>query len=152
VGDAQGVAQPIGARAVERGQHEDHVDVGGGAQRALGLAELAAQEREVVCIPGAFTPTEIYTAYSLGADIAKIFPAVRFGPDYLKAIRGPLPQIPIMPTSGVDLSNVAEWFRAGAVAVGAVGSVLDPELIQSGQWDALTKRAADFIAAVRSAR
>ncbi len=113
---------------------------------------LAAQERDVVCIPGAFTPTEIYTAYSLGADIVKIFPAVTNGPAYLKAIRGPLPQIPIMPTSGVDITNVAEWFRAGAVAVGAVGSVLDPQLIQSGDWDALTKRAADFLAAVRSAR
>ncbi len=113
---------------------------------------LAAQERDVVCIPGAFTPTEIYTAYSLGADIVKIFPAVRFGPEYLKAIRGPLPQIPIMPTSGVDISNVAEWFKAGAVAVGAVSSVLDPQLIQNGDWNALTKRAADFITAVRSAR
>ncbi|MGZ4985668.1 MAG: bifunctional 4-hydroxy-2-oxoglutarate aldolase/2-dehydro-3-deoxy-phosphogluconate aldolase, partial [Chthoniobacterales bacterium] len=113
---------------------------------------LAAQERDVVCIPGAFTPTEIYTAYSLGADIVKIFPAIRFGPEYLKAVRGPLPQIPIMPTSGVDISNVAEWFRAGAVAVGAVGSVLDPQLIQNGDWDALTKRAREFIDAVRNAR
>ncbi len=111
----------------------------------------AAQERNVVCIPGAFTPTEIYTAYSLGADIVKIFPAVINGPQYLKAIRGPLPQIPIMPTSGVDISNVADWFKAGAVAVGAVSSVLDPVLIQNGDWDALTKRAAEFIAAVRSA-
>ena len=113
---------------------------------------LAAQERDVVCIPGAYTPTEIYTAYSLGADIVKIFPAVTNGPQYLKAIRGPLPQIPIMPTSGVDISNVAEWFKVGAVAVGAVGSVLDPQLIQNGDWDALTKRAAEFLAAVRAAR
>lgn len=113
---------------------------------------IAAQDREVVCIPGAFTPTEIYNAYSLGADIVKIFPAVANGPQYLRAVRGPLPQIPIMPTSGVDLSNVADWFSAGAVAVGAVSSVLDPLLIQSGNWDALTRRAAEFMAAVRSAR
>lgn len=112
----------------------------------------AARELKVVMIPGAFTPTEIYTAYSLGADIVKIFPAVKFGPEYLKAVRGPLPQIPIMPTSGVDASNVADWFRAGAVAVGAVSTVFDPALIQKGDCDALTKRASEFMEAVRSAR
>ena|ERR1051326_5129660 len=112
----------------------------------------AAHELNVAIIPGAFTPTEIYTAYSLGADIVKIFPAVKFGPEYLKAVRGPLPQIPIMPTSGVDASNVAEWFRAGAVAVGAVGSVFDPILIRNGDWKKLTERASEFIAAVRAVR
>ena len=112
----------------------------------------AARELEVVIIPGAFTPTEIYTAHSLGADIVKIFPAVKFGPEYLKAVRGPLPQIPIMPTSGVDVSNVGDWFRAGAVAVGAVSSVLDPELIRRGNWNELTNRAREFMEAVRAAR
>ena len=112
----------------------------------------AARELEVAMLPGAFTPTEIYNAWSLGADIVKIFPAIRFGPEYLKAIRGPLPHIPIMPTSGVDTSNVADWFRAGAVAVGAVSSVLDPELIEKEDWDALTKRAREFVQAVRAAR
>ena len=82
----------------------------------------------------------------------KIFPAVKFGPEFLKAVGGPLPQIPIMPTSGVDASNVAEWFRAGAIAVGAVSSVLDPELIRNGDWEQITKRAREFIAAVRAAR
>jgi 2-dehydro-3-deoxyphosphogluconate aldolase/(4S)-4-hydroxy-2-oxoglutarate aldolase len=112
----------------------------------------AARELKTAIIPGAFTPTEIFAAYSLGADIVKIFPAVKFGPEYLKAVRGPLPQIPIMPTSGVDASNVADWFRAGAVAVGAVSTVFDPALIQKGDWDGLTKRAREFMEAVRSAR
>src|ERR1043166_5375568 len=112
----------------------------------------AAHELQVTVIPGAYTPTEIYTAHSLGADIVKIFPAVKFGPEYLKAIRGPLPNIPIMPTSGVDASNVADWFRAGAVAVAQVCSVLDPDLIKKRVWDALTKRAREFIEAVRRAR
>jgi 2-dehydro-3-deoxyphosphogluconate aldolase/(4S)-4-hydroxy-2-oxoglutarate aldolase len=111
-----------------------------------------ARELKTAIIPGAFTPTEIFAAYSLGADIVKIFPAVKFGPEYLKAVRGPLPQIPIMPTSGVDASNVADWFRAGAVAVGAVSTVFDPALIQKGDWDGLTKRAREFMEAVRSAR
>lgn len=112
----------------------------------------AARECEVAMLPGAFTPTEIYNAWALGADIVKIFPAVRFGPEYLRAIRGPLPHIPIMPTSGVDAANVAEWFRAGAVAVGAVSNVFDPELIRNGDWQALTHRAREFISAVRAVR
>jgi 2-dehydro-3-deoxyphosphogluconate aldolase / (4S)-4-hydroxy-2-oxoglutarate aldolase len=134
-----------------------HEAVGAGARFLVSPCVLpevidAAQELQVAIIPGAFTPTEIYTAYSLGADIVKIFPAVRFGPEYLKAVRGPLPQIPIMPTSGVDASNVGEWFRAGAVAVGAVGSVFDAALIRKGDWNEITTRARDFMEAVRAAQ
>jgi 2-dehydro-3-deoxyphosphogluconate aldolase/(4S)-4-hydroxy-2-oxoglutarate aldolase len=132
-----------------------HEAVGAGARFLVSPCVLpevidAAHERQVAIIPGAFTPTEIYTAYSLGADIVKIFPAVKFGPEYLKAVRGPLPQIPIMPTSGVDASNVGEWFRAGAVAVGAVTSVFDPVLIRNGDWNEITKRAREFINSVRA--
>jgi 2-dehydro-3-deoxyphosphogluconate aldolase/(4S)-4-hydroxy-2-oxoglutarate aldolase len=146
----------IGAGTILNRQQVDQA-VGAGARFLVSPCVLpevidAAHELQVAVIPGAFTPTEIYTAYSLGADIVKIFPAVRFGPEYLKAVRGPLPQIPIMPTSGVDASNVAEWFSAGAVAVGAVSSVLDPALIQNGEWNELTNRARAFIDAVRAAR
>jgi 2-dehydro-3-deoxyphosphogluconate aldolase/(4S)-4-hydroxy-2-oxoglutarate aldolase len=131
-----------------------HQAVGAGARFLVSPCVLpevidAARELQVVVIPGAFTPTEIYNAYSLGADIIKIFPAVKFGPEYLKAVRGPLPQIPIMPTSGVDASNVGEWFRAGAVAVGAVASVFDPTLIRNGDWAEITKRSREFMEAVR---
>jgi 2-dehydro-3-deoxyphosphogluconate aldolase / (4S)-4-hydroxy-2-oxoglutarate aldolase len=145
----------VGAGTIlNRGQAVEAVEAG--AQFLVSpcvLPEVIDTGRElgVVVIPGAYTPTEIYTAYSLGADIVKIFPAVKFGPEYLKAVRGPLPQIPIMPTSGVDASNVADWFRAGAVAVGAVSSVFDPELIRNGNWDELTKRARQFMDAVRAA-
>lgn len=146
----------VGAGTIlNRGQAHEAVDAGSGfLVSPCVLPEVidAARELQVAMIPGAFTPTEIYTAYSLGADIVKIFPAVRFGPEYLRAVRGPLPQIPIMPTSGVDASNVAEWFRAGAVAVGAVGSVFDPVLIRNGDWAELTKRARQFMGAVRAAR
>jgi 2-dehydro-3-deoxyphosphogluconate aldolase/(4S)-4-hydroxy-2-oxoglutarate aldolase len=146
----------IGAGTILNRQQANQA-VGAGARFLVSPCVLpevidAAHELQVAVIPGAFTPTEIYTAYSLGADIVKIFPAVRFGPEYLKAVRGPLPQIPIMPTSGVDASNVAEWFSAGAVAVGAVSSVLDPALIQNGEWNELTNRARAFIDAVRAAR
>jgi len=146
----------VGAGTIlNRGQVHEAVDAG--ARFVVSPCVLpdvidAARELQVAIIPGAFTPTEIYTAYSLGADIVKIFPAVRYGPEYLRAVRGPLPQIPIMPTSGVDTSNVAEWFRAGAVAVGAVSSVFDPLLIRNGDWVELTKRARQFMDAVRSSR
>ena len=146
----------IGAGTIlNRGQVREAV--GAGARFLVSPCVLpevidAARELQVAIIPGAFTPTEIYTAYSLGADIVKIFPAVRYGPEYLRALRGPLPQIPIMPTSGVDATNVAEWFRAGAVAVGAVSSVLDPVLIRNGDWAKLTQRAQQFMDAVRAAR
>ena len=146
----------IGAGTILNRQ-QAHEAVGAGARFLVSPCVLpevidAANELQVAIIPGAFTPTEIYTAHSLGGDIVKIFPAVRFGPEYLRAVRGPLPHIPIMPTSGVDASNVAEWFSAGAVAVGAVSSVLDPVLIRNGDWNELTKRAQEFIAAVRAAR
>ena len=146
----------IGAGTIlNRGQVREAV--GAGARFLVSPCVLpevidAARELQVAIIPGAFTPTEIYTAYSLGADIVKIFPAVRYGPEYLRALRGPLPQIPIMPTSGVDATNVAEWFRAGAVAVGAVSTVLDPVLIRNGDWAELTQRAQQFMDAVRAAR
>ena len=132
-----------------------HEAVGAGARFLVSPCVLpevisAARELQVAVIPGAFTPTEIYTAYSLGADIVKIFPAIKFGPEYLKTVRGPLPHIPIIPTSGVDVTNVADWFRAGAVAVGAVSSVFDPVLIQKDEWNELTKRARQFMEAVHA--
>lgn len=134
-----------------------HESVNAGAQFVVSPCAMpdtivAAGERDVVCIPGAFTPTEVYTAYSLGADLVKLFPAVANGPEYLRSMRGPLPHIPIIPTSGVNIGNVADWFRAGAFAVGAVGAVLDPALIAKGDWDALTQRAREFLAAVQRAR
>jgi 2-dehydro-3-deoxyphosphogluconate aldolase / (4S)-4-hydroxy-2-oxoglutarate aldolase len=77
----------------------------------------------VLSIPGALTPTEILTAYENGADLIKVFPAYVFGPKYLKDIHGPLPQIPLMPTGGVNLENLGDFVRAGAVAAG-IGSNL----------------------------
>jgi 2-dehydro-3-deoxyphosphogluconate aldolase/(4S)-4-hydroxy-2-oxoglutarate aldolase len=113
---------------------------------------VAGAERDIVTIPGAFTPTEIYNAYSLGADLVKLFPAVRSGPEYLRAIRGPLPDIPIIPTAGVTTANAAEWLNAGAVALGAAGGVFDRAAIEKGDWATVTKLAGEFLAVVREAR
>ena len=138
-------------------REQSHAAIDAGAQFLVSPCVGAdmievARERDVASIPGAFTPTEIYTAWSLGADIIKLFPAISNGPEYLRTIRGPLPHIPIIPTSGVTISNLADWFRAGAVAVGAVGSVIDPALVQQDDWDALTERCREFIAAVQRVR
>lgn len=95
-----------------------------------------------VSIPGAMTPTEILSAYELGGDLIKVFPAGILGPRYFKDVRGPLPQIPLMPTGGVNLDNIEEYFRNGAVAAGLGSSLVDAK----GEPDlrGLTARASQF--------
>jgi len=101
---------------------------------------------------GALTPTEVFRAYQLGSDVVKLFPGSAVGPDYVKALHGPFPHIPIMPTGGVDEHNLADWFRAGVWAVGA-GSQLSPvKLAREGKFDEITAIAARFAAAVAKAR
>lgn len=107
------------------------------------------RELGAVSVPGAFTATEILTAYRGGADIVKVFPA-SVGPAYFRDIRGPLPQIPLMPTGGVNLENIRDFQKAGAVAFG-VGSALVPALQPAGkeQLRELTARAERYVAAIR---
>ncbi|MBP6785989.1 MAG: bifunctional 4-hydroxy-2-oxoglutarate aldolase/2-dehydro-3-deoxy-phosphogluconate aldolase [Candidatus Promineofilum sp.] len=101
---------------------------------------------------GALTPTEVYRAHQLGSDVVKLFPGSAVGPDYVKALHGPFPDIKIMPTGGVDESNLAAWFKAGVFAVGA-GSQLSPAgLAREGKFDAITAVARRFAAAVKAAR
>ena len=79
----------------------------------------ACHERDVPAMPGCFSPTEILAAHECGADIVKVFPATMLGPQFLKDVRAPLPQVKLMPTGGVTLDNAGDWIRAGAVAVGS---------------------------------
>lgn len=104
----------------------------------------------VPCMPGAMTIKEVVEAMESGADIVKVFPGEAFGPKILKAIKGPVPQAKMMPTGGVDLSNVGEWIKAGAVAVGAGGSLTKGA--KTGDYKAITKTAKEFIAKVKEAR
>ena len=105
----------------------------------------AAHRAKVAVLPGALTPTEVFEAYRLGGDMIKVFPVGSVGgAAYLRALRGPFPDIPLVPTGGVTLENVAEMFQAGAAAVG-VGT----ELIAKG---AIGARAKRFLAAVRQVR
>ena len=86
------------------------------------IVSRAVQEN-IPMLPGAITPTEVVTAFDAGATVIKIFPGSLVGPSYLKALRGPLPDIPLMPTGGVSVENMGEWFEAGAVAVGMGGKL-----------------------------
>jgi 2-dehydro-3-deoxyphosphogluconate aldolase/(4S)-4-hydroxy-2-oxoglutarate aldolase len=106
----------------------------------------------LVTMAGAFTPTEVFQAYSLGADVVKIFPGSLGGPAYIKALKGPFPYIPMMPTGGVNAGNVAEWFSTGVVAVGAGSELCPPQLAKDGKFDEISKRAAEFVQVIKAAR
>src|SRR5204863_10187729 len=99
-------------------------------------------------MPGAFTPTEVVTAWEAGADIVKVFPADVVGPAYFKALRGPLPQIRLMPTGGVDLNTAAAFFKAGACCLGVGGQLADPKAVAEGNFGRLRDLAAQFAAIV----
>ncbi len=103
-------------------------------------------------MPGAFTPTEILAAWEGGADIVKVFPAEVVGPAFFKAMRGPLPQIRLMPTGGVDLNTAAEFLQAGACCLGIGSQLVDPKLVAARAFDQLRDRAAKYVEIVRKAR
>jgi 2-dehydro-3-deoxyphosphogluconate aldolase/(4S)-4-hydroxy-2-oxoglutarate aldolase len=112
-----------------------------------------AHRYDCVAVPGALTPTEILTAWSAGADVVKVFPANHFGPQYIKDIHGPMPQVKLTPTGGVDLTTAADWIKAGAVAIGVGSSLVKKDLITAGNWDeisSLAKKYIDVVAAARS--
>lgn len=112
----------------------------------------AAHRRDKVAIPGALTPTEALTAWNAGADVVKIFPANHFGPRYFRDLHGPLPQLRLTPTGGVDLDTTPRWIEAGAVAVGVGSALVRRELIEAADWDQLTDLAGRYVAAVAAAR
>src|SRR3954467_2612715 len=103
-------------------------------------------------MPGAFTPTEILTAWEAGADIVKVFPADVVGPDFLKAVRGPLPQVRLMPTGGVDLTTAADFLRAGACCLGVGGQLVEPGAVARGDFDRIRELARQFVAVVNGYR
>jgi 2-dehydro-3-deoxyphosphogluconate aldolase/(4S)-4-hydroxy-2-oxoglutarate aldolase len=105
-----------------------------------------------IVIPGAFTPTEVLRAWQAGADVVKVFPATSVGPSYLKDILGPMPQVKLTPTGGINLDNLGDFIKAGAVFVGAGSSLVDKKLVAEGKWDELAERAAKFVAAAKAAR
>lgn len=103
-------------------------------------------------LPGALTPTEVLAAWEAGADIVKIFPSDLTGPTYLKALAGPLPQVRLMPTGGVNLETAAEFLRCGAFALGVGSSLVDPRAVAAGRLGEIEKLARQFVEIVRQCR
>ena len=101
---------------------------------------------------GSYTPTEAQTAYELGADFIKIFPAEGLGPKYIQSIRGPLPHLKIVPTGGVDVNTAGDFIKAGCVAVAAGSTLVSKDILKNKDWAKLTDLASQFIAAVAKAR
>jgi 2-dehydro-3-deoxyphosphogluconate aldolase / (4S)-4-hydroxy-2-oxoglutarate aldolase len=112
----------------------------------------ACHERGVPAMPGCFSPTEIFTAHQAGADIVKVFPATSLGPQFLRDVRAPLPQVKLMPTGGVTIENAGDWIRAGAAAVGLGSALLDTAAIERGAFDVVRDRARAVVANVAAAR
>lgn len=100
-------------------------------------------------LPGAFTPTEILTAWENGADIVKVFPAEVGGPGYFKSIHGPLPQIRLMPTGGVNLQTARSFLEAGACCLGLGTALVDKKAIEQGDFDRITSLAQQYVQIVR---
>jgi 2-dehydro-3-deoxyphosphogluconate aldolase/(4S)-4-hydroxy-2-oxoglutarate aldolase len=108
----------------------------------------ACREAGVVVAPGAFTPTEIVAAWRAGADIVKIFPATSLGPQFVRDLRGPLPQIRLMPTGGVTVENARAFLAAGAACVGIGTALVDAKAVEAGDWDGLAARARRLVDAI----
>jgi 2-dehydro-3-deoxyphosphogluconate aldolase/(4S)-4-hydroxy-2-oxoglutarate aldolase len=118
----------------------------------LELIQLAHRYSAVI-VPGAMTPTEILTAWNAGADMVKVFPAAQLGgPDYIKALRGPLPQILYVPTGGVNLQNAGAFIKAGATALGAGGELVDKKAVKEKKFNVITENTRAFLKAIKEAR
>lgn len=132
-------AQQAGARFVVSPHTEPELAQ---AMRATGLAMMM----------GALTPSEIVRSRQLGSDVVKLFPGSQFGPGYLRALRGPFPDLKVMPTGGVHQNNLGEWFAAGAYAVGAGSALCPGAWAEQGRFDDISDRARQFVASAHEVR
>src|SRR5919198_160565 len=118
----------------------------------LSTIEMVKRYSKIIC-PGALTPTEVLTAWDAGADIVKIFPAGNVGgPKYIKALKGPFPQIEMIPTGGVNLETTPEFLKAGACAVAVGGELIDAKSIKEGRYDLIEAKARQYLAVITKAR
>jgi 2-dehydro-3-deoxyphosphogluconate aldolase/(4S)-4-hydroxy-2-oxoglutarate aldolase len=115
----------------------------------LRLETIALCKRySVPVMPGAYTPTEILAAWEAGADMVKVFPADTLGPQFIKAVKAPLPQVHLCPTGGVSIQNAADFMRAGAAAIGVGGALISNKLLEEKNFDEITQRARQFREAI----
>lgn len=113
----------------------------------------AARAARVAVLPGALTPTEVFSAHQAGADFVKVFPAQNVGgPAYVRALKAPFPTIPLVPTGGVNLQTVGDFFKAGAAAVGVGGELVLKDAIKKADYAAIGALAVKFLEAIRDAR
>ena len=113
----------------------------------------SVKRQDKLVMAGALTPTEVITAWKAGSDFVKIFPCGNLGgPKYIKALKGPLPQVPMVPTGGVTLETAADFIRAGADALGIGGELVSPAVLKSGDISEITRTARYFLAAIAEAR
>ncbi len=110
------------------------------------------QRYDKAVMPGALTPTEVLTAWEAGADIVKVFPSDLTGPKYLKALHGPLPQVRLMPTGGVNLDTAADFLRAGACALGVGGSLVESKAVAAGDMGRIESLAGQYVEIVKKTR
>jgi 2-dehydro-3-deoxyphosphogluconate aldolase / (4S)-4-hydroxy-2-oxoglutarate aldolase len=135
--------------------NEAHAAIKAGAQfvvtpiTKLDVIEVC-KNSGVPIMPGAFTPTEIAAAHEAGADMVKVFPARTLGPNYIKDVLAPMPYLKLMPTGGVDLENMASFFKAGAVSVGVGGNLLDKKAIEAGDWEQVSSIARQYAEAAKA--
>jgi 2-dehydro-3-deoxyphosphogluconate aldolase/(4S)-4-hydroxy-2-oxoglutarate aldolase len=115
------------------------------------IAHIASNAQRPVML-GAYTPTEAQQAHEFGADFVKLFPADGLGPNYIKALRAPLPHLRLVPTGGVDATNLGEFFKAGCPAIGAGSSLISKEILAKNDWAQLTRKATEFVNAAKAAR
>ncbi len=107
--------------------------------------------RGVPVLPGAFTPSEVFLAHRAGAALVKVFPARTLGPGFFRELQGPMPQVPLLATGGVDESNVKDWLGAGAAAVAVGAGTYRPEWIADGRWSLIEERLSTLITAAKNA-
>jgi 2-dehydro-3-deoxyphosphogluconate aldolase/(4S)-4-hydroxy-2-oxoglutarate aldolase len=121
---------------------------------SLNLETIKMSNRySAVIIPGALTPTEILTAWEAGADLVKVFPIGQVGgPAYIRAIKAPLPHIPLVPTGGVNLQNAGEFIKAGAAAIAAGGELVDKKAVAEKKFNVVAENARKFLEEVKKAR
>jgi 2-dehydro-3-deoxyphosphogluconate aldolase / (4S)-4-hydroxy-2-oxoglutarate aldolase len=105
-----------------------------------------------ISIPGAFTPTEILRAWTLGANVVKVFPSTSLGPQYIKDLLAPMPQLRLTPTGGIDLKNAPDWIKAGAACLGVGTSLVTRDALAKNDWASIAANAKAFTQAVAAAR
>lgn len=155
ISDELGGAVLLGAGTVRTaGQAREAADAGASFLVAPGFRPALADAMTATGLTtmiGAITPSEVMAAEESGADVVKLFPAGLFGPALVRNLRGPFPDMPFMPTGGVNAANIAEWVAAGVVAVGAGSDLVSSADLAAGRYEAITAKAREFDAAYRAA-